>query len=328
MNFKNYIDLKSSFFQLLILLLAVQGITAQPFSIEFDVATFKLASMTTYEPVNIVGKTIPIGLSEQEQVFYQYWKTPSFNDYQSLFLEGEKPDMKQTDFDEWRQWLDQFSIHIFGKVELERNGFELLVFQYYFETNDGEKHFQRPAFFKKHLGEYYSVSMEENKRFNSIKGFFGEISAEGLSQIMEGLDNKASGTALSEMVSKGKVKFLKDRTILSQQLLENIHIAKKEDLLSVEAVHPYYTDLKNKNFQQKAAVGKAALTSYMDSLAVAPNIKNDVLAMANEGQFVEMAEQLKKADNGNSTYEYAMKIREIYGDDVIKIWDSRTGKWK
>lgn len=328
-------EIKAFFLSFLLLLAywpVCQGQTNGGYSIEFDLATFNIVSTEVYEPELNINNVNIFALGKAEEIFYKYWKSNSFQEYQSLFLVNEIPDFTEGKFSEWRSAFKEVDLKVFGKVHLERRGFELVIFQFYIEDSEGKKLFQRPSFYKKYLGEYYSVSKEENMRFAGLKRFFGEVSARGINNIIDLAEGGAGNAALNSVIETTEAQVYRDSLISSGGLLEVISRLREgntpEAVAALESLHPYYSYLKERNLQLLLAEKIPEFREYMDLIKIDQPVQSQIVGLLNQGEFVGAANKLKETQNAGSVFEYAQKIREIFGDETIRIWDSRTNSWK
>jgi hypothetical protein len=313
----------------LLMLISTQSLRAMV----TDDALFKI-SFSTIGSIDVTGYkdigTQANGLanqSEEEQLFLNYWSVKDVNEYKALFYNGEFPLIDEELFGKWRSSVHVSASDIRGKVNFTIGGNAYCII-----PNGKSDGMARQSFMMKNIGgRWYPVSSEENIQFKEIRDFFMYARPEALASLMEIRKSEAGISTFT--YDNLKQKYKRNNVLQGSALLSDIEAASKHRSTvkseSVLALTYLYNPATSGMVLRKApSENDQKMLAYLNSLGISPSDADKVMEMIHSGAYTGSAIMIQELLNEVSAKPYAMKIREIYGEDKIRIFNSVEGKWR
>lgn len=267
--------------------------------------------------------------SPEDMLFYNYWTVKDFEAYKALFYANEYPKIDESRFYQWRRAVNAASATIKGKVKFRIGGKEYCIIQ-----SGKNKGAVRQAFMMKFVNnQWCPVSSEENVKFKELKEFFTLVRADALAALMDIEPYKKEAYIPSATFSHLKSTYRLNNVIQGTQLLNDVKEAGKtfsQKLTeSVLVLTWYYTpESSAANMRKATSAQDQQMASYLDSLGLPQSDVERVLAMIHAEKYTNSAVLVQELLKEDSAKPHAMKIREIYGEDKIRIYNSVEGKWR
>lgn len=273
-----------------------------------------------------VSTSPPSAATADELLFQQYWTIQSFEQYKALFRPNEAPAISEEEFRAWSQTNASASILVRGKVMLEISGYKLSVIQFAMGAGGA---MQDNSFLVKKVGDsWFPVSSSENKKFHELKLCFSVVKPEGLGKLFD-LDGFETSPVLEpEELSKFKSTLITgnvlDGTLLLSELQEAFYLSSE----TADRAYLKLTYLYKPEAARALSEEDMKMKAYLDSLSISGNDQKRILTLIRNNLYVEAASAIKEAKSAPSSHPYVLKIREIYGEDKIRIYDSRENQWR
>lgn len=324
--------MKTIFILILFLLVAIMPLTAalgQEPLLKISFESSDVASVYSLTPFEsdwqLKAASASAIQNEDDQLFYSYWTASSFSHYKSLFRPNEAPAISEQEFTMWSTANSGAEILVRGKVYLEVSGYKLSIIQ--FGMGSGNALRDNAFLIKKEGESWYPVTSAENKKFHELITFFSVVKPEALATIfdLEGFDivpllepeevNKFKATLISAGVLDG--------SLLLSKLQEAFYFSSETS----DRSYLKLTYLYKPEAARALSPQDIQMQTYLDSLGLSAAQKSRVLKLIRNNLYVEAASAIKEAKGDPSSHSYVLRIREIYGEDKIKIYDSRDNQW-
>lgn len=269
------------------------------------------------------------------ELFEQYWSVPSLETYQQLFREGEAPELSQEAFAQWKEHVASNPPEVLAAFPyLDREGREAAAIHYRAGDALGNVFLA-----KQRAGKWYPFDQEENVQHRELQrlvatfkpaAYFlvsdfpdasdeareireqhGELAAQFRETVSATssdslIDGKAMSANLQELFEHGDAAALEFAQAIGYDQ-NRTRVLKHSRPLTEEDRHAH---------QELLALLRAR--SYPTALA--DMILHDILV----GAPLSAAKRMQEFEGTPSVHEHVMIIREIYGDDAVRVWDSRA----
>jgi hypothetical protein len=269
-------------------------------------------------------------LSSKDDLFKKYWTVPTLEEYNNLFIPTQNPNLTNKEFLDWRSRITD--VIVTGQIDITSSNFEYTFFQYYVKVGNNSELKDFPFIVKTYQGFPFPCSTYEISNMEHIKLFFSIISANGVNLLFD--KQQASPTIVNELNIIKKDCFLGD-TLNSNDLLYKINEFINNDSPLEDEFIREITTSKNYTTKSKERIRLPdelykdnLFKSHLQSINVPKSEIDKVLQFIYIKEYVGAAELCAKLTNESSIHNYALKIREIYGKDKIKMWNSITQEWE
>lgn len=265
--------------------------------------------------------------SEEEQLFISYWSINDVNEYRALFYDGESPLIDAELFTKWRNSVRVSASDIRGKVNftIGRNAYCII-------SNGKNDGMARQSFMMKFIGgKWYPVSSEENVQYKEVKEFFMFVRPEAIAALME---VRKREVGISDAVFENlKAKYRRNNQLSGSALIADIEPALKDrNIVKAESVlvltYLYKPGVSGMTLRKALSESDQKMQTYMIGLGISSSDAGKVLEMIHSGAYTSSAIMIQELLNEVSAMPHALKIREIYGEDKIRIFNSVEGQWR
>jgi hypothetical protein len=128
-------------------------------------------------------------------------------------------------------------------------------------------------------------------------------------------------------------KYRRNNVLLGNALLTDIEAARKDiNTVKSESVialtYLYNPGTSGVALRKAPSENDQKMLAYISSLGISSSDADKVLEMIHSGAYTGSAIMIQEMLNEVSAMPYALKIREIYGEDKIRIFNSVEGKWR
>lgn len=267
-------------------------------------------------------------------LFAAYMSSNTLGEYFDMFRPGEAPKLSQSEFNAWQQGRTALRPTVLDIFLLSMSENRYAVAHY--AASDRVKAHQ--GFIVKMVdGKWWPVTQEENKRFKDIKIFCTRIRPAALSLLQ---DRGNSG-------ARSQLKSIADHVGLIQEL--RMSLATENGVISGSRLVKHLDALFDSEDGARRAFGEAigyardllaqrshdapitdadrnshqSLVTLLDNKGYSQIEMDAVLRDVKRGEMLTAAQRMMRKEGGASVYDYVLRLREIYGKDAIKIWDSR-----
>jgi hypothetical protein len=284
-------------------------------------------SVGSIDVTDYKDKSMLTSHSEEEQLFLNYWSIQDVNEYKALFYSGESPLIEVELFSKWRNSVRVSVSDIRGKVN-----FTIGANTYCIIPNGKNDGMARQSFMMKFIGgKWYPVSSEENIQFKELKDFFMFARPEALASLMD-VRKKETGISGATYENLNQ-KYRRNNVLLGNALLTDIEAARKDiNTVKSESVialtYLYNPGTSGVALRKAPSENDQKMLAYISSLGISSSDADKVLEMIHSGAYTGSAIMIQEMLNEVSAMPYALKIREIYGEDKIRIFNSVEGKWR
>lgn len=265
--------------------------------------------------------------SEEEILFLNYWSVNDVNEYKALFYSGEQPLIDEELFSKWRASVTVSASDIRSKINFTIGGKAYCII-----PNGNNNGMARQSFMMKFIGgKWYPVSSEENNQFKEVRDFFAVVRPEALGSMVE-IRKKEVGVSDATFNSL-KHQYRRDNTIMGGTLLTDIEAARKNNsIVKSESVlvltYLFKPGVSGMALRKAPSEQDQKMLAYLNTLGISSSDADRILEMISSGVYTESAILIQELLNEISAMPHAMKIREIYGEDKIRIFNSVEGKWR
>lgn len=249
-------------------------------------------------------------------LFYQYFEGADYNDYQRLFLTKDWFGMTVEEFNEWRIFLEKANIQLQGEVEIQTNGVSLGIVKYTYDL--GEHRIYETFLAKKTGNAWRPASVDEEQQYLMLANLVRFTN-------VEYLDGLTSGIA--------------QRQAVADPIVKNGSIQPKMMTLMKDSLKVYhtteYSQFFNDEFEYRTRQQfnedrnhDAAFKAFLEEMQVSGENQDRVMAVIFAQDYLRAAALADEYSEVTYTYApFIDKIREVYGRDRIRKWDSVTNQW-
>lgn len=260
---------------------------------------------------------LPVQLQSRHDLtfFYRYFNTSSFEEYRSLFLDGDWYDLDKSSYLEWMNYISSHKMRAEGAIRFWHKNTLWSLVQYY--TIEGN-YYIRGAFLMKKSGEsWHPASHSDEQDLAELKGLLRSVKP-GFLQFALGESN------MEERELPGYVRELKKTTVKGNTLSGEKLLAEGQDQSEGrEAGMPeaFYNLRERVNPEKDYARDRTndpAMIAYMDSLGISETEKTAIIGLIKDFTYIKAAARLAKYEGSEYNLPLHLQtIRRIYGEDRV-----------
>lgn len=263
-----------------------------------------------------------------ETLFYKYWSVQDFQGYKDLFYQQEYPAIDEVKFLSWRKMVPASEAHIKAKVYVRIKGKDFCIIQ----NGKSDGRIVNCFMMKRVMDRWYPVSAKENVLYKELRNLWVTARPEALAALLDIEPYKKQSYIPEATLQSLQKKFVANGHILGSELLAVIDSIKDDPTKEIESgsliLTCFYKPMDKSMMKTAASAEDLQFGSYLDSLGLANDQKKMVLEMIHRGSYTASATLIKKLKAANSVKPFVSKIRAIYGQDKIWIYNSTENKWR
>lgn len=274
-----------------------------------------LSNITLRESALKTLKDAPEGALES--LFFLYFAGTDYNGYRELFLTTDWYGLSLQKFSEWRSYVQGADMRMLGFAEIRVGETELGIVKYTYAVDDLQMY---EIFLAKKAGtQWRPASVEEERDYFFYSSFI-------------------KYTRLDYLQSLG-TEIARNPDVTLPGVSSNNRILAAKMLIAKDSIQAYDTETFNARFNpefkyrtpakyQEDRTHDAEFVSYLNEMQLEPAEIDIVMKYIVVHDYLHAAQ--KADDFSDISYTYAPfvdKIREIYGHDRIRKWDSVNKKW-
>jgi hypothetical protein len=249
-------------------------------------------------------------------LYYNYFMGTDYNGYKNLFLTKDWFQLSESEFTEWRNFIENTDLTVLGFASIKSNGAELGIIKYTYVLDD--QIIYETFLAKKAGNQWRPSSAQEEQDHMALTNLVRFSKPQYLATLISSV--KQRSTSHADVIRNG--------TILPAKMMEvKDSLRMTQPVVYKERYNDEFEYRTNQKFKEDR-IHDADFMSFLDEMKVTGLQKEKVMKLIYEQDYLMAASLADQYSDETYTYSpFVDKIREIYGRDRIKKWDSTTNKW-
>ncbi len=251
-------------------------------------------------------------------LYYQYFAGKDYTAYKHLFLSKDWYNLSVSEFNSWHATIDPADLILLGLVEVEVAGNLVGIAKYSFVMGDMLMY---ETFIAKKIGtHWYPSSVSEEQEWLELGSFIKYTDIAFLNSAVSSIRKGNVSARSIDVVEQNKIDV--DRMMTSKDSLKIFDPEKYSERYTNE--FEYLTNTK----YDEDRTHDTTFIKYLTEMQLTPDQIDIVIKFIKAQDYINAAQRADTYSPVSYTFApFVDKIREVYGIDRLKKWDSVNHKW-